>query len=76
MTNDDLVEKLSKSQQAVMSLTVQNRQLRDRAEKAEYRAEVLEELVMDVVADLQDNLSADKIERRIRAVIQRLDEDD
>jgi hypothetical protein len=74
--NDDLIERLGRSQQQVMSLTVQNRQLRDRAEKAEYRAEVLEELVMDVVADLQDNLSADKIERRIRAVIQRLDAND
>ena len=62
--NDDLIERLGQAQQKVMSLTVQNRQLRDRAEKAEYRADVLEKLVMDVAADLglrrgriQDRLS-------------------
>jgi ABC-type uncharacterized transport system involved in gliding motility auxiliary subunit len=76
MIQDDLIVKLGQSQQKVLSLTVAKRLLEKRLEKVEERAEVLEELVMDVVADLQDNLSADKIERRIRAVIQRLDEDD
>jgi hypothetical protein len=76
MTNDDLVEKLSKSQQAVMSLTVQNRQLRDRAEKAEYRADVLEELIMDVVADLREGASHAGIDLRIGRIMQRLDGDD
>ena len=74
--NDDLIETLGRSQQQVMSLTVQNRQLRDRAEKAEYRAEMLEELVMDVAADLADGVAAYKIDYRIGKVMQRLEADD
>jgi hypothetical protein len=74
--NDDLIERLGQAQQKVMSLTVQNRQLRDRAEKAEYRAEVLEELVMDVVADLREGVKDSEIDYRIGKVMQRLDEDD
>jgi hypothetical protein len=74
--NDDLIERLGRSQQQVMSLTVQNRQLRDRAEKAEYRAEVLEELVMDVVADLRSGVKDSEIDYRIGKVMQRLDAND
>jgi hypothetical protein len=70
-----MIVRLGQAQQKVMSLTVAKRRLEARLEKVEERADVLEALVMDVVADLQDNLSAAKIERRIRAVIQRLDED-
>jgi hypothetical protein len=73
MIQDDMIVRLGQAQQKVMSLTVQNRQLRDRAEKAEYRAEVLEELVMDVAADLADGVAAYKIDYRIGKVMQRLD---
>ena len=76
MTNNDLIEKLGNAQQQVMSLTVQNRQFRDRAEKAECRAEVLEELIMDVVADLREGVKDSEIDYRIGKVMQRLDEDD
>lgn len=76
LTSDWFAEQLGASQQKVMSLTVAKQLLEKRLENVEERAEILEELVMDVVADLQNNLSADKIERRIRAVIQRLDADD
>lgn len=76
LTSDWFAEQLGASQQKVMSLTVAKQLLEKRLENVEERAEILEELVMDVVADLQNNLSADKIERRIRGVIQRLDADD
>ena len=74
--NDDLIETLGRSQQQVMSLTVQNRQLRDRAEKAEYRADVLEELIMDVVADLRAGVADSEIDYRIGKVMQRLEFED
>ena len=73
MTNDDLVEKLSKSQQAVMSLTVAKRWLEKRLEKVEHRAEVLEELIMDVAADLRAGVKDSEIDYRIGKVMQRLD---
>jgi len=70
------MHQLGRSQQQVMSLTVQNRQLRDRAEKAEYRAEVLEELIMDVAADLRSGVKDSEIDYRIGKVMQRLDAND
>jgi hypothetical protein len=73
MTNDDLVEKLSKSQQAVMSLTVAKRWLEKQLEKVEHRAEVLEELIMDVAADLRAGVKDSEIDYRIGKVMQRLD---
>ena len=73
MTNDDLIEKLSKSQQAVMSLTVENRALKKRLERIEQRADVLEELIMDVVADLREGVKDSEIDYRIGKVMQRLD---
>jgi hypothetical protein len=72
MIQDDLIVKLGQSQQRVMSLTVQNRALKKRVE----RAEVLEELVMDIVADMQDNVLKSVILDRIRKVMQRLDGED
>jgi hypothetical protein len=73
MTHDDLIEKLGASQQKVMSLTVQNRSLKKRAQVAEERAEILEELVMDVVGDLRDGIRASAIDYRIGKVMQRLE---
>jgi hypothetical protein len=75
MTHDDLIEKLGASQQKVMSLTVQNRSLKKRAQVAEERAEILEELVMDVVGDLRDGIRASAIDYRIGKVMQRLEGD-
>jgi len=71
MIQDDLIVKLGQSQQRVMSLTVQNRALKKRVE----RAEVLEELVMDIVLDMQENVLKSVIQERIRKVMQKLDEE-
>lgn len=45
----------------------------DRIEALEERAETLEELVMDVVADLREGVSASKIDYRIGKVMQKLE---
>ena len=73
MTEGELVERLGQAQQRVMSLTVQVRELKKRAKAAEERAEILEELVMDVAADLREGEDASKIDYRIGKVLQRLD---
>jgi hypothetical protein len=67
------MEQLGASNQKVMSLTVQVRELKKRVKAAEERAEVLEELVMDVVADLREGEDASKIDYRIGKVMQRLE---
>ena len=76
LTSDWFAEQLGRSQQKVMGLTVENRALRKRAKSAEERAEILEELVMDVVADLRDGVSDSKIDYRIGKVMQRLGYDE
>jgi hypothetical protein len=76
MTQDDLIERLGQAQQKVMSLTVAKRLLEKRLKKIEERAEILEELVVDVAADLADGVAAYKIDYRIGKVMQRLDGDD
>jgi hypothetical protein len=76
LTSDWFAEQLGASQQKLMSLTVENRALKKRLEKVEERAEVLEELVMDVVADLREGVSHAVIDLRIGRIMQRLDEDD
>jgi hypothetical protein len=76
MNEDEMLERLGQAQQKVMSLTVAKRILEARLEKAEQRAEVLEELVMDVVADLRDGVAdQQEIEFRIGKVMRRLEED-
>ena len=70
------MEQLGASNQKVMSLTVQVRELKKRAKAAEERAEILEELVMDVVADLREGVSASKIDYRIGKVMQRQEFED
>jgi hypothetical protein len=75
MIQDDLIVKLGQSQQKVMSLTVRCRHLEMAEQRARERAEVLEELVMDIVADMQDNVLKSVILDRIRKVMQRLDEE-
>ena len=76
LTSDWFAEQLGNSQQKVMSLTVQNRALKKRLERIEERAEILEELVMDIVADMQDNVLKSVILERIGKVMQRLDYDE
>ena len=75
MTEDELIQKLGASQQNVMHLTVVKRELEKRLKKAEHRAEVLEELVIYVVADIQDNVLRAVILERIAKVMQELDGD-
>jgi hypothetical protein len=70
---DWFVEQLGASQQKVMHLTIQNRQLEKLRGKAEHRAEVLEELIMDVVADLREGVKDSEIEARIAKVMQGLE---
>ena len=76
LRSDWFIEQLGASQQKVMSLTVQCRALRKRARVAEWRAEILEELVMDIVADMQDNVLKSVILERIFEVTQKLDGND
>jgi hypothetical protein len=76
LTSDWFAEQLGASQQKVMGLTVENRALKKRLEKIEERADILEELIMDVAADLADGVAAYKIDYRIGKVMQRLDGDD
>ena len=75
LTSDWFAEQLGVSQQKVMGLTVENRSLKNRLGKVQARAEVLEELIMDVVADMQDNVLKSVILERINKVMQRLDAD-
>ena len=75
MTNDELITALGNSQQKVMSLTVQVRELKKRAKAAEERVEILEELLAVVVADLYKVVSASKIDQRIGDVMKKLDEE-
>jgi hypothetical protein len=78
LRGDWFIEQLGNSQQKVMSLTVQVRKLKKRANAAEERAEILEELVMDVVADIKETVPSTEILERIFKVMQKLewDEDD
>jgi ferredoxin-fold anticodon binding domain-containing protein len=76
MIQDDLIVRLGQSQQKVMSLSVEKRALEKRLEVAEHRAEVLEELVMDIVADMQDGVLKSVILERINKVMQKLDGED
>ena len=71
LRTDWFVEQLGNSQQKVMSLTVQNRALKKRIE----RAEILEELVMGIMADCHDGVKDYEIAERIRKVMQKLDEE-
>jgi hypothetical protein len=73
---DWFIEKLGQTQQKLMGLTVRCRRLEIAEQKARERAEVLEELVMDVADDLAEGVAAYKIDYRIGKVMQRLDADD
>jgi hypothetical protein len=75
LTSDWFAEQLGASQRKVMGLTVENRALKKKLKRIEERAEVLEELIMDVVADLREGVKDSEIDYRIGKVMQRLDYD-
>jgi len=74
--SDWFVEKLGQTQQKLMALTVENRALKKKLKRIKDRADVLEELVMDVADDLADGVADYKIDYRIGKVMQRLDGDE
>ena len=76
LTSDWFAEQLGNSQKKLMSLTVENRALKKKLKRIEERAEILEELVMDVVADLHEGVRASKIDYRIGKVMQKLEWDE
>ena len=73
MRTDWFLTQLGNSQQKVMSLTVTCRRLEMAEQRARERAEILEELVMDVVADMQDGVLKSVILERIFKVMQKLE---
>jgi hypothetical protein len=75
MNNDELIERLGQAQQKVMSLTVTCRRLEMAEQRSRERAEVLEELVMDIVADCREGVKDYEILERITKVMQKLDGD-
>ena len=75
MTQYEMIERLGQAQQKVMSLTVAKRRLEARLEKVEERAEVLEELVMEIFLDLRDGFDKAEINKKIGKVIRGLDAD-
>jgi hypothetical protein len=76
MIQDDLIVRLGRAMQKVMSLSVEKRALAQRLEVAEERAEILEELVFDIVLDMRDGVDKAEIHERIRKVMQKLDGED
>jgi hypothetical protein len=78
MTDEELIERLGKTMQVAMHLLTKNRELRERVEVAEERAEILEELVTDIVADIKETVPSTEILERIFKVMQKLEwgEDD
>jgi hypothetical protein len=76
LRSDWFIEQLGNSQQKVMSLTVQVRELKKQYKAAQERGETLEELVMDIVLDMQDGVLKSVIFERIRKVVQKLDGED
>jgi hypothetical protein len=72
LRSDWFAEQLGNSQQKVMGLTVENRALKKKLKRIEERAEILEELVMDVARDLYEGVADYKIDYRIGKVMQRL----
>jgi hypothetical protein len=70
---DEMTMALGRTQQNLMSMTVRCRHLEIAEQRARERAEILEELVMDVVVDLHEGVSASKIDYRIGKVMQKLE---
>ena len=73
MIQDDLIVRLGRSQQNLMSMTVQCRRLEIAEQRARERADILEELVMDVVADIKETVPSTEILEHIFKVMQKLE---
>jgi hypothetical protein len=83
MIQDDLIVRLGRAMQKVMSLSVEKRALAQRVEAAEARTEILDELIFDIVPtciviwiDLHDGADFREILWRIREVMLKIDEED
>jgi phosphatidate phosphatase APP1 len=76
LRSDWFIEQLGNSQQKVMSLTVQVRELKKQYKAAQERGETLEELIIDIVLDMRDGVDKTEIHERIRKVMQKLDGED
>jgi hypothetical protein len=76
LRSDWFIEQLGNSQQKVMSLTVQVRELKKQYKAAQERGETLEELIFDIVLDMRDGVDKTEIHERIRKVMQKLDGED
>jgi phosphatidate phosphatase APP1 len=76
LRTDWFITQLGNSQQKVMSLTVQVRELKKQYKAAQERGETLEELVIDIVLDMRDGVDKTEIHERIRKVMQKLDGED
>ena len=70
---DEMTMALGRSQQNLMSMTVRCRYFEMAEQRARERAEILEELVMDVVADCRQGSLLCEIEERIRKMMQKLE---
>jgi len=76
LRSDWFAEQLGRSQQKVMGLTVKCRRLEIAEQKARERGEILEELVMDLVADMREGRAPSEMLARVRKVVGELDGDD
>ena len=73
LRSDWFIEQLGNSQQKVMSLTVTCRRLEMAEQRARERAEILEERVTDIVADIKETVPSTEILERIFKVMQKLE---
>lgn len=79
--SDDLVKRLREGDHFEKVMSAEQaadriEELEAKLEKSEARSEVLEELAMDVAADLYDDVAAHKIDQRIMDVFKQLDEEE
>ena len=78
---DDLVKRLREGDEFERFMLAERaadriEALETKLAESEARSEVLEELAMDVAADLYDGVPADKIDQRIGDVMKQLDEEE
>jgi hypothetical protein len=73
LRSDWFIEQLGNSQQKVMNLTVTCRRLEMAEQRSRERAEILEELVTDIVADIKETVPSTEILERIFKVMQKLE---
>ena len=71
---DWFVEKLGASTQRVMSLMQANADLKTALERADARAEYLEEAVLEILLDLKEGRNVEEIQAQVYEHLNRLDE--